>query len=265
MLLSITHRTEYSYDAPVAYALQRVRLFPLSGRAQTVRNWTLDIEGAREEVRFEDHFGNDTRLLSVHGGATSISIVARGEVETHDASGVFGAHRGFAPLWLFRQQTPLTVAGEGIVALARKITDDGDMLVRLHELMHTVRERMPYTLGETDSETTAEEALSLGKGVCQDHTHVFLSAARHLGVPARYASGYLKLDATDEQTASHAWAEAHVDGLGWVGFDCSNGISPDERYVRIAVGRDYGDAMPVSGIRHGSGREHLAVHIMVEQ
>ncbi len=86
-----------------------------------------------------------------------------------------------------------------------------------------------------------------------------------MGFPGRYVSGYLMLDGQDDQAAGHAWAEAHVDGLGWVGFDVSNGISPDERYVRLAVGRDYRDAMPASGVVVGAANERLAVHITVEQ
>ena len=104
-----------------------------------------------------------------------------------------------------------------------------------------------------------------GSGVCQDHTHIFIAAARRLGFPARYVSGYLMLDRCAEQAASHAWAEAHVGGLGWVAFDVANGISADERYVRVATGRDYRDAMPVSGIRFGHAEERLAVQITVEQ
>lgn len=86
-----------------------------------------------------------------------------------------------------------------------------------------------------------------------------------MGFPGRYVSGYLRIDDVVEQVASHAWAEVHVEGLGWVAFDCSNGISADARYVRIATGRDYRDAMPVIGIRLGQAQEQLAVQIRVEQ
>ncbi len=108
MRLKISHCTEYSYDQPPAYALQRLRLVPQSGHAQTVFGWSLAIEGAREEVRFDDQFGNDTRLVSVEGEPHRISIVAAGEVETSDKSGLSGPHRGFAPLWLFTAPTTLT-------------------------------------------------------------------------------------------------------------------------------------------------------------
>ncbi len=264
MHLRISHTTTYSYDAPVRYALQRVRLVPLSSPMQKVRNWMLAVEGAREEVRFADHFGNDTRLLSVEGDPHEITITASGEVDTQDMAGVLGAHRGYAPLWLFTRSTDLTAIGEGVAAIAAE-AGEGAALDRLHRLVGVIGERVAYETGTTGVETTAEGAIEEGKGVCQDHAHIFIAAARSLGFPARYVSGYLLMEGTVDQVATHAWAEAHVDSLGWVGFDVSNGISPDERYVRLALGLDYRDAMPVSGIRTGQAAEQLAVHITVEQ
>jgi len=264
MPLKISHRTLYRYDAPVPYALQRIRLEPQSGRTQTVLSWTLEIEGATEEVRFQDHFGNETRLLSVSDQPHAIEIIARGEVEVRDTAGVTGHHAGFVPLWLFRRETPLTAAGPLIRALAQDIPAGAD-LERLHHLSGRVRERVDYATGATDAATGAEDAMERGQGVCQDHSHVFLAAARLLGFPARYVSGYLMLDDAVEQVATHAWAEAHVPDLGWVAFDVSNRIAPDGRYVRLATGCDYRDAMPVSGIRLGQAQERLEVHITVEQ
>lgn len=264
MRLKISHRTEYRYDAPVQYALQRLRLVPRSGKTQTIHNWSLNVEGAGEEARFVDHFENETRLLSIASDATMVAIDATGEVETFDTAGVIGEHKGFAPLWLFQQATTLTEPGEGIRELATSI-DGGSDLDRLHKLMNVISVRVAYTPGATHTGTTAADALEQGSGVCQDHAHVFAAAARVLGYPARYVSGYLMLDDTVDQAASHAWAETHVPNLGWVAFDPSNCISPDERYVRMAIGRDYRDAMPVSGIRLGWAEEQLAVSVTVEQ
>ncbi len=119
--------------------------------------------------------------------------------------------------------------------------------------------------GTTSVATNAESALEAGRGVCQDHSHIFLSAARLLKIPARYVSGYLLMEGIDEQTASHAWTEAHIDGLGWVGFDAANNVCPNDRYVRLATGLDYRDAAPISGVRLGGAVESLAVHINVGQ
>lgn len=264
MKLKISHRTEYSYDTPVYYALQRLRLFPMSGHAQTVLSWSLAIEGAREEVRFTDHFGNDTRLVSVGGEPRTISILAEGEVETIERAGIAGPHRGYAPLWFFRQETGLTAPDEALRALAADFADGAD-LDRLHGLLARVAETIAYEPGTTTVETSAAEALAAGRGVCQDHAHVFIASSRLMGFPARYVSGYLTMDDNPRQEATHAWAEAHVEGLGWVAFDPANGISADERYVRLATGRDYRDAAPVSGFRLGSANEALAVDITVEQ
>lgn len=264
MRLKIVHRTDYRYDMPLAYALQRIRLFPQAGPTQKVLSWSIAVEGAREELRFADQFGNDTRLLSTGGESTGIAIEAIGEVETFDRTGVVGPHKGFAPLWLFERETELTAAGERVCAVAAEV-GDGDGIARLHRLMAIIRERVAYREASTDAGTTAEAALELGNGVCQDHAHIFSAAARRLGFPARYVSGYLMLDDRLDQAAGHAWAEAHVEGLGWVAFDVANGIAPDERYVRLATGRDYRDAAPVSGIRLGWAEEQLAVRITVEQ
>jgi transglutaminase-like putative cysteine protease len=262
MRLKISHRTEYAYDVPLSYGLQRLRLTPQSGRTQTVLAWEILVEGAREELRYIDGFGNETRLVSVDGDPRKVAITARGEVETTDTAGVTGPQRGFAPLWLFEAETALTGAGKKVKALAAAI-GEGEALERLHGLKDLIADKVEYKPGTTSAATTAEEALKLGAGVCQDHAHVFLAAARLMGFPARYVSGYLMKDG--EQAASHAWAEAHVGGLGWVGFDPSNRMSPDETYVALATGRDYRDAAPVSGIRLGQAMETLAVHITVEQ
>jgi transglutaminase-like putative cysteine protease len=135
----------------------------------------------------------------------------------------------------------------------------------LHNLSAAIREHVVYDTGHTQVDTPAEEACVAGHGVCQDHAQIFIAAARALEIPARYVSGYLMMDDRIEQEATHAWAEAWVQGLGWVGFDISNGISPDPRYVRVATGRDYRDAAPVTGISFGAMTEELSVHLAVEQ
>jgi transglutaminase-like putative cysteine protease len=122
-----------------------------------------------------------------------------------------------------------------------------------------------YEIGSTHSKTTAEEALAAGEGVCQDHAHIMISVARALGFPARYLSGYLLMDDRVDQDATHAWCEVYLTGLGWVGFDVSNGISPDSRYITVATGRDYRDAAPILGIRQGEGEEKLDVALQVQQ
>ena len=138
-------------------------------------------------------------------------------------------------------------------------------LAKLHGLMDLIAKRVTYSAGMTHSATPSEDALLAGQGVCQDHAHVFLSAARLMGIPGRYVSGYLMMNDREEQDASHAWAEAYVEGLGWVGFDVSNEMCPDERYVRVATGLDYRDAAPISGMRYGEASESMVVSVHVAQ
>ena len=132
--------------------------------------------------------------------------------------------------------------------------------------MAALNDEMTFDTDPTHAATTAADAFKLRRGVCQDITHVFIAAARAAGVPARYVGGhFFRADGVTAQEAGHAWAEAYVDGLGWVGFDVANGISPDARYVRVATGRDYGEAAPITGISFGAAQEELRVALAVEQ
>ena len=263
MRLKISHMTEYTYEEPVEFALQRLRLTPLDCPGQHVVSWQTSVTGAGREAVYTDHFGNRVELVSINDGAQSISIMAMGEVETQERNGVFGPHIGFVPLWLYRRETPLTKPGKLLRELTRGIEGDGD-LARMHSLMSVITAEVEYTKDVTNTETSAEQALELNAGVCQDFSQIFVAAARLLGLPARYVSGYM-LDDGGMKAASHAWAEAHVQGLGWVGFDPANEICPDERYVRIASGLDYADTAPVSGMRVGTAPEMIAVTVSVEQ
>jgi transglutaminase-like putative cysteine protease len=263
MRLKISHTTEYRYDEPAQFSLQRLRLTPLSSASQTVIDWTLRVEGAKPEVEYEDQFGNHVNLVSLDGEQLATRIVAAGEIETRNLNGVIGVHSGFCPLWLFLRETPRTKAGKLVKQLARGITGDSE-LEKMHALMTALHETVEYKPGSSDTETTAEEALEAKSGVCQDHAHIFIAAARAMRVPARYVSGYLLMEGTTEQAATHAWGEAHIAGLGWVGFDPANKICPDDRYVRIATGLCYRDTAPVSGMRIGKPGESLSVTVTVE-
>ncbi|MFV0359324.1 transglutaminase family protein [Tropicimonas sp.] len=267
MRLKILHRTTYSYTEPAAYALQQLRLTPKSRIGQSVLTWQTRIDGGQKELEFDDHNMNRVMLISFAGDGHEIMVTSEGEVETADTSGVVGKHAGFAPLWYFQRQTPRTRQGAGVRSLVKGLTADyDDPIMRFHALSARVLDAVPYTLGVTDAETSAEDALNGDGGVCQDHAHVFIAAARQLGFPARYVSGYLLMDGQEQQEASHAWAEVHIEPLGWVGFDVANGISPDERYVRVATGLDYAEAAPISGLHFGeSAGETLAVDIQVQQ
>lgn len=266
MRLGIRHVTRYRFKEPVAHGLQRLRLTPKETQGQKILDWTMEYEGAREELSYDDQHHNHVTLVSVLEGATDVAVTCRGMVETEDKAGVIGHHSGHLPLWAFLSHTELTQPGPRIRQLIASIQRSPEgMVPTLHNLSAAIRERIGYDTGYTDVDTTAEEACATGHGVCQDHAHVFIAAARSLEIPARYVSGYLMMDDRIEQEATHAWAEAWVHGLGWLGFDISNGISPDPRYVRVATGLDYRDAAPVTGISFGVAAEELSVELAVAQ
>lgn len=265
MRLAIDHVTRYRFTTPVARGLQRLRLTPASVPGQEVRDWSLVIEGGKVEAQYRDQHGNDVTLVSIKPGTHELSIRGHGVVEVVDHHGVVGDHAGPLPLWYYRDPTALTRAGPTVRALLEQLDADQEPLASLHALSGAIRETVRYATGTTGAGTTAEEAAAAGTGVCQDHAHIFIAAARLLEFPARYVSGYLMMDDRIEQDASHGWAEAHIAGLGWVGFDVSNGVSPDARYVRLATGGDYSEAAPIIGLVQGVENEEMSVALAVEQ
>ena len=267
MRLSVEHTTRYNYDSPVSYALQQLKLTPKERPGQQlIHDWTIEVEGGAQQLHYTDHHGNGVDLVAVHSGATELVIRCVGEIELVTWDGVIGPHRGAMPLWTFLRPTPLTRAGRQVRALAAGLGKDyASDIERAHALSALIIDRLAYRIGFTDAETTAEQALGSEGGVCQDHAHIFIAAMRHLGHPARYVSGYLMMNDRTQQDATHAWAEAHFDNIGWIGFDISNGHSPDQRYIRVATGLDYHDAAPVRGMRYGAAQENLVVQLQVQQ
>lgn len=265
MLLSIRHVTHYRFEHPVAHGLQRLRLKPKPSHGQSVVDWHMQLDGVRFEAEYDDHNHNHTVLVSVLPGAAEVTITCSGSVRTSDRAGIVGQHVGNLPLWALLGQTPLTRPGARMRALAGGFAGDDDPVGMLHRLSQAILGEVRYETGRTQADTAAEEAMAAGAGVCQDHAHIFIGCARLLGVPARYVSGYLMMNDRVDQEAGHAWAEAHVEGIGWIGFDVSNGISPDERYVRVATGLDYREAAPVTGLSYGAGDSDLCVRLAVEQ
>jgi transglutaminase-like putative cysteine protease len=263
MRLTIHHRTEYQYDSPVTRMAQVIHLCPISTPAQQVLQWQVRGSDGKLLAAVRDGFGNVCHFHSVSQPTQDISITVDGEVETRDTGGVAaGAHEPLPPLF-YLAPTDYTRSDAAIAALAAQVRGKDD-IDTLHRLMQKVRDEIDYVVDSTAVTHTAIEALAQGRGVCQDHAHVMISAARLLGFPARYVSGYLWSPERSEDVASHAWMEALVDGLGWTGFDAANLQSPTEAYVRLAVGRDYADAAPIRGVRIGGRQETLAVRVQVQ-
>lgn len=262
MRVTVEHRTTYRYETPIERTVQRLRLTAPECSWQHVVDWTIRAPGIEKALRYDDAFGNAVHLVTPQDGLDEIEIAVEGLVDTDAGShGVTGvADR--VPDAVFLRETQATEADEAIRALARETARE-DAIEAAHALMNELAERVAYRTGATDPETRAADALRRGEGVCQDHAHLFCSAMRLNGVPARYVNGYMALEG--EATAHHAWAEILVPSLGWTGFDVSNRRSPIEIYVRLATGLDANSAAPIRGTHVGGMNETLDVRVRVEQ
>jgi len=263
MLISVRHITRYCYAEPVSYTIQSLRLTPQSFQGQRVLDWQVLAAGAKPALASRDGCGNLVHLITVNARHEELVIEAAGTVDTRDCNGVVAGLVEVAPPRVFLKETAQTRPDAAIRALAEAVKDK-DALDKLHALLGAVRDRVEYVPGATGTHTSAAEALADGKGVCQDHAHIYIAAARTLGIAARYVTGYLVVDGESTQAAHHAWAEAWVESLGWVGFDVANRVCPTEGYVRLACGLDAGYAAPIVGSRRGSRSDALEVSVTVE-
>ena len=264
MRFNIRHATQYRYGTPGSCAVQRLRLTPRDNRAQTVSEWHIETPGIEHAATYTDGFGNLVHLVTHQASYDTMSVVASGEVQTRDTGGVLGDLPESASPMLFMRRTPLTESSAGIDAMADRMPATSTLSC-LHHLLEAIATQVAYVQNSTHSGTNAAEAFSAGAGVCQDHAHIFIAASRRLGIPARYVTGYLHIESKGPAAANHAWAEAYIGGLGWVGFDPANNICPTERYIRLACGFDAKAASPIVGTRRGGGSERLTVDVMVEQ
>ena len=267
MRLRIAHVTRYGY-APAAHRLAlRMRLWPSRFETQRPGAWRVSVNGEDVPTLFTDVHGEALGLWHAHAPVPEVEIRAEGEVETEDAAGVVRGLGRPRALGVFLRETPLTAPDDALRDLAegaRTEAGGGGPLEVLHALMDAVHGALDFRAGVTDASTPAARALALGAGVCQDHCHLFLAAARSLGAPARYVAGYLLAGEGDDALhETHAWAEAHVEGLGWVGFDPSSDMCPTERYVRVCSGLDARGATPIRGSVTGATEETLSAHVEI--
>ena len=264
MRLTIQHRTVYRYSEPATHSIQYLRLIPRRDNRQRVLAWHLGVPAPAYE--YVDAYGNTTRVLVLDRLHEEILIEVDGLVETPENVGDPSEDDGTLSPLVFLRETPLTKVDPLLHELASgyEALVASDMLAGLRELMYGIRRAVRYKQGTTSAQSTAASALAQGAGVCQDHSHIFIACCRALGVPARYVSGYLYSESDPAlQAASHAWAEAWVDPLGWFSFDVANTQSAGATHLRLAVGRDYLDACPVRGMRFGGGSEEMDVHVRV--
>lgn len=264
MRLSIDHHTSYRFSVPQSRVVQLLRVTPGDFAGQTVIDWRIDVDCDARLRTGQDGYGNPTTMLYIDGPVENVGLTVRGEVLTEDQAGVVrGAHEPLPPLYFLRE-TPTTGISHAVRAFAGRIGGN-DALERVHMLNTLVGGAIAIAAGRGTVGRSADDALASGQGSTRDAAHLLIAAARALDMPARIVSGH-SLNGPDRgnRRSAHYWAEVHVDRLGWVALDPSSGFSPDESYVRVAVGLDAYDATPVSGTRTGGGVEELDVAVHVE-
>src|ERR1700752_2408401 len=267
MRLRIAHTTSYRYEPPATGVIQILRMTPGSHDGQYVAEWQIDVSTDSRLHVHPDAFGNVTHVLT-EAAIADLTINVEGLIETHDTGGVLrGTDERFPPS-LFLRSTELTEVNPAMANFARELRaeSEADTLGFLHTLMTQVSEHMTFDEDPTNSGTSAIEAFGGKRGVCQDYAHIFIACARSGGVPARFVSGhFLRSDGTVNQAAGHAWAEAYVPDLGWIGFDPANCICITDAHVPVAIGLDYLGAAPIRGTRYGGGAETLTAEVKGEK
>lgn len=258
MRLVVRHQTVLDYAPPASAVAIKLRLFPASFETQRVLEWRVSVDGTEIRPGSRNGYGEAVAQWMHAGERETLTVVAEGIVDAFDAAGVVKGLAGSCPAAVYLRETDLTTLSPEIERLTEGLAGQ-DRLPALHELSRRTGAAFTYRGGETGAATTAAEALAGGVGVCQDYAHVFIAAARSLGVPARYVVGYLLAgDDAEQQFETHAWAEAEVPGLGWVAFDVTNGICVTDHYIRLCAGLDAADAAPMRGIV--TGGQNSAVH-----
>ena len=264
MRIRISHATTYRYETPPTAVTQLLRLTPRDYDGQYVANWRVDLSEDCLLHQHEDAFGNVIHTFTAEGPFKELSVSVEGEVDTVDTKSVVsGTVERFPPACsCARRRSPTPTPPS---KSSRRAPAPTRAPIRSRCCMACSRRsiaKSPSTPIRPIPATTAAEAFALHRGVCQDLTHIFITAARALGIPARYIGGHFhRVDGVTAQEAGHAWAEAFIENLGWVGFDPTNGIGTTEAHVRVAVGLDYLGAAPVRGTRLGGSGETLQVAV----
>lgn len=267
MRIAIHHQMSVTPPAGSANVVLQLLLSPQSGSTQKVESWSLDMVGIGNAGRFTDAFGNNTHLVNQSRPEGELLVTVKGVVETTDRHGVLGRSGGEPVPALFKRVTTMTKVP---VTLYGKFRGSKDSRI---DILHALMARVGETLGIAETaETQTQMAASGSQSQSQsrdavralppasDYAHAFIGAARALDIPARYVTGYL-MDAEDGQTAFHAWAEAHDEALGWIGFDPLLQLCPTDRHVRLAAGLDAQGAQPVRMVPAGDGTRHVLVSV----
>ena len=262
MKLRIEHITTFTYELPISEAYTEMRLAPMDLRGQRRSHFTLKTEPGGEVTRFTDRYMNEVHYFDVLQPHEQMKVIATSEVYTSET--FVDEQTVLTPLDQFDylMATNYAPEHESLHEIAEANVVIGNKMATATALMTAVYNALKYESGATDVKTTADEALQIGKGVCQDYAHVMLSACRLSGLPARYVSGYLYSPDAPEM-ASHAWVDVFITDHGWISLDPTHNCWQGEKYVRVAIGRDYADVPPTRGVYKGLAKEKMDVNVKV--
>ncbi len=281
MHLSINHVTKFKYSAPITESVMELRMQPLTEGPQRCQKFDLGLKPSARAAAYRDHLGNAVHHFDIPGRHTQLVINARSLVESlpreeppealgADAWGELDALVEGGDYWDMLMPSHFARPTEALHDFARELnlSRREDPLTVLRGLNSAIYKAFDYVPQSTSADSPIDEALVARKGVCQDYSHIMIALARHLRVPCRYVSGYLfhRVEYHDrsEQDATHAWVEALLPGLGWVGFDPTNNLVAGRRHIRVAVGRDYSDVPPTRGVFKGAAESELSVAVQVK-
>jgi transglutaminase-like putative cysteine protease len=285
MKLEISHLTRYQYVTPAAESVNEIRLTPGTNHRQSCYQHVITVEPNVSLFSYDDFFGNRVHSFSVASPHRELMIQTHSIVVTDDREPERIQHLSmqeqldllqddkfinrYAEFLMETKYTYINpeVAEQIMGAGAAAAESVLDQLKHISEAIFTQFEYDPYA---THVKTTIEETVKMRRGVCQDFAHLMIAICKSIHVPARYISGYnyvgdLQGGHADYAQASHAWVEAYVPGMGWVGFDPTNNGEINWRYVKLCHGRDYEDIVPVKGIYRGSDQQQLEVIVDVKQ
>jgi transglutaminase-like putative cysteine protease len=272
MLLRIQHETKLRYSDAVAETVFEVRMSPQSDEDQTTLGYRLRTTPNAPVTSYRDGFGNRVDLFNIMSPYQDLVIQATTLMRTHrraaaarlaeadlggDGATALEALEYLQPSALVNRSAALD---EFVAGLPRPSSPRA-LLASIPQVMDVVRGRLRYEKKVTTARTLLSEALGLGRGVCQDFSHLFLGACRALGLPARYVSGYIS---GPGELATHAWCQVWGGRAGWIDVDPTHGNFVDDHYVVTAVGRDFADVPPNRGVWKGLADEVITVAVKVE-
>jgi transglutaminase-like putative cysteine protease len=279
MHYSIRHLTKFRYSAPISESFMELRMQPRTEAAQHCVWFDLAIRPRSRLTSYRDHLGNLIHHFDVPGHHSQLAIKSEAVVDiapqtlpeslSAEAWQELDALVAGGDYWEMLMPSHFASPTDLLGKLAREleVRRRDDPLLLLRELTAELRETFEYAPQATKVDSPIDEALSNRRGVCQDFAHIMIALVRGIRIPCRYVSGYLfhRVEEHDRsaEDATHAWVEALLPGLGWLGFDPTNNLIASQRHIRVAIGRDYGDVPPTRGVFKGEAKSELSVAVKV--